>query len=332
VLPLTVFFFLGQQLGSIAFPRMIDGAAVAPSLARALYTVIIGTALMTGGVWVLAQVIDYCAKTFEGKPDPAQAMKLAAYSGTGLWVIAGLFGLAPPLSLLAALGIVSIFTLYRGLPVLMRAPADKALPYAASVIAVAAVMAVVLMALSQCAAMVGGSSVRRAPVAVGAPAAPAPPVAAKVDPDADIDVEKMRRLLPDAIPGGWVRASLTRNNGGTLGFTGPTVEGVYENGAQRIVLRVIDLGRGRAQGAIDAARATLPAFASDRGVISHGEQQGRYVFTQEDRDTGVVRWLTVAGDRLAVAAEGSGGVTQAQLAEALALIDMVRVEQIAKGL
>lgn len=332
VLPFTLLFFVAPQIGAIAFPEVINGKAVAPSVVQALYTIFVGTAFMCGGVWLLAWTIDYFARSFDGERNPAQAMKLAAYSGTGLW-LSGLFGLVPPLVLLGAVGLVSFYTLYRGLPVLMRAPQDKALPYAASVIAVAAVIGVVLMALSGCLALFGGGAVRTPVQAAAVVAAPAAtPKAAAFDPAAPLDAEKLRRLLPDAIPGGWVRAAVTRNNGGTLGFTGPTVEGVYENEGQRIVLRVIDLGAGRAGGAIAALRALRPAFADADGAIVHTDAAGMYVFEEVDRGAGVSRRLTVVGDRIAVAAEGSGGVTPFQLTEALAMVDMVRVEQIAKGL
>ncbi|MDX2233342.1 MAG: Yip1 family protein [Hyphomonadaceae bacterium] len=333
VLPLTAFFFVAPQLGSIAFPEVINGRAVAPSVARALYTIVIGTAFMAAGVWFLAWAIDYFAKTFDAERNADQAMKLAAYSGAGLW-LSGVFGLVPPLMLLGVVGLVSIYTLYRGLPVLMRAPEDKAVAYTASVIATAAVAGVVLMTLSGCLSMLGGSAVRTPTqaAAVAAVAAPAPAPAAVFDPAAPLDGEKLRRLLPDAIPGGWVRAGVTRNNGGALGFTGPTVEAVYENGGRRLVLRVIDLGVGRAAAAIASLRAIQPAYADPEGAVFHGETGGRYTFESVDRAAGVSRWLTVVGDRIAVSAEGSGGVTPAQLAEALALVDMVRVEQIAKGL
>jgi hypothetical protein len=323
VLPFTVFFFVAGQLGDVAF----QDRPVVPALG----TIIVGTAFMCAGVYALAWVIDYLSKHFEGERNAAQAMKLAAYSGTGLW-LSGVFGLVPALMLLSALGLVAIYTLYRGLPVLMKTPPDKALPYAASVVAVGAVLGVILMALSGCFAMIGGAAVRPPPRVIEAPRVLPPPVQRATDPRAPIESDKMRRLLPEAIPGGWVRAGVSSNNGGTLGLTGPTVEAVYERGERRMILRVIDLGPGRAPDMITALRVTRPAFVDDKGAVSHGEAQGRYVFEETDRVRGVVRWLTVAGDRVAVAAEGERGVTQAELAEALALVDMVRVEQIAKGL
>ena len=333
VLPFSLFFFIAPLIGSIAFPQKFNGVAAAPSVVVALYTVFIGTAFMCGGVWLLAWVIDYFATTFGGRRDAAQAMKLAAYSGTGLW-LSGVFGLAPPLVLLGAVGVVAFYTLYRGLPVLMGAPADKTLSYTASVVAAAAVIGVVLMTLSSCFSIMGGSDALRQRVALKAApiVAAAPPAPARADPKAPLDPDKLRRLIPDAIPGGWVRADITRNNGGVLGFTGPTVEGVFENGARRIVLQVVDLGVGRSASAVDALRNEHPAFDDAKGAIVHGVVNGQYAYEEINRVTGATRWLTVIGDRIAVAAEGSGGVTMADLKSAVSLIDMVRVSQIAKGL
>lgn len=329
VLPFTAIFFLAPQLGAIAFPEHINGKPVAPSLVGALYTVIVGTAFMAGGVWALAWIADYLAPTFGGRRDADQALKLAAYSGTGLW-LSGLVGFAPPLILLGAVGIVWIYTLYRGLPVLMHAPEDKTLPYAAAIVGAAIVMMVVLISLSSCMSMFAGPAPAPRPVAAVAPAkarasAPVPAGSGAIDP------EKMRRLIPEAIPGGWVRAGISQNAGGALGVTGPTVEAVFERGGQRIVVRVIDAGAGAAN-AIAALRATQPAQDDPRALIVHGESEGRYTFAKTDRVSGVERWLTLVGGRIAIYAEGQGGVTQGQIQEALGLIDMVRVAQIARGM
>jgi hypothetical protein len=223
--------------------------------------------------------------------------------------------------------------LYRGLPVLMGAPEDKTLSYTASIIAAAAVIGVVLMTLSTCMSIVGGGSAlsdrgaqKAAAAIVAAPVAQAP-----FDPAAALDPDKMRRLIPDAIPGGWVRSDITRNAGGVLGFTGPTVEGVFENGGKRIRIQVVDMGQGRAPAAIATLRAIRPVYENEKGSIRQSDF-GPYTFEEIDRVTGATRWLTVVGDRVVVAAEGAGGVTMDDLKTAVGLIDMVRVEQIAKGL
>jgi uncharacterized protein YqgC (DUF456 family) len=110
--------------------------------------------LTLASVYVMALVIDALAEPFGARKDRLQALKVAAYSATAGW-LAGIFGLFPPLSLLAILGLYSAFLLYRGLGVVMKAPAEKALGYAASVIVVLLVLAIVFAALNTCAMGVG---------------------------------------------------------------------------------------------------------------------------------------------------------------------------------
>jgi hypothetical protein len=96
--------------------------------------------------FVLALIIDALAPTFGGQKSQLQALKVAAYSSTAVWV-AGLFMLIPGLGLLSILGLYSLYLLYLGLPVLMKAPADKALGYTVATIVAAIVIFVVLGAL-----------------------------------------------------------------------------------------------------------------------------------------------------------------------------------------
>ena len=72
-----------------------------------------------------------------------QALKVAAYSSTASWV-AGIFGLIPALSWLRILGLYSLYLLYLGLPVLMKAPQDKAAGYTGVVIIAAIVLFMVI--------------------------------------------------------------------------------------------------------------------------------------------------------------------------------------------
>src|SRR3954462_2831161 len=86
-----------------------------------------GTYLLTlGGVYVLALIIDALAPGFHGTKNQLQALKLAAYGSTASWV-SGIFSIVPGLRWLGMLGLYSLYLLYLGLPVLMKAPEDKAL-------------------------------------------------------------------------------------------------------------------------------------------------------------------------------------------------------------
>jgi Yip1-like protein len=127
---------IGFSLFGIALPfvgryRMPFGTALAQGVVR--------YALAIGSVFVLALVIDALAPTFGGEKNRLQALKVAAYASTAAW-LAGIFTLVPPLAILGVLGLYSLYLLYLGLPVLMKAPEEKALAYTAVVVICALVL------------------------------------------------------------------------------------------------------------------------------------------------------------------------------------------------
>ena len=98
-------------------------------------------------VFVLALIIDALAPSFGGEKNPVQALKLAAYAKTASWV-GGVFFLIPPLSLLALVcALYGLYLIYLGLPVMMKSPADKALPYTVVMILVGIVLGIVFAAI-----------------------------------------------------------------------------------------------------------------------------------------------------------------------------------------
>src|ERR1041384_7447043 len=98
-----------------------------------IVSALIGYVLTIVGVFVVAWLIDFLADKFGGTSNFQSAMKVAAYAPTAAWV-ASVFTLLPILAVLTVLGLYSFYLLYLGLPILMRAPADKALGYLLSVI------------------------------------------------------------------------------------------------------------------------------------------------------------------------------------------------------
>ena len=112
---------------------------VVPNLMRAVIVYLVAFAM----VYIIAGVIDLLAPRFGAEKNFANAVKLSAYSHTPLW-LAGIFLLVPGLSFLLILGLYGFYLLWIGLPMLMKVPDDKALPYAAAVTACALIPAVVL--------------------------------------------------------------------------------------------------------------------------------------------------------------------------------------------
>lgn len=81
------------------------------------------------GAYVAALVLSKLAPTFSSREDFIQALKLVAYSLTPMW-LAGVLSIIPALGALAIIGgLYGIYLLYLGVPVLMKTPADKVIPY-----------------------------------------------------------------------------------------------------------------------------------------------------------------------------------------------------------
>jgi uncharacterized membrane protein len=137
--------FIGGSLIGMSMPYV--GTYRVP-IVSGLVGVILSLAMAVVGVFVLAFIIDALAPTFGAQKSQAQALKLAAYSYTPAW-IAGVFQILPALGILALLGaLYGFYLLYRGIPVLMKAPPDKAVPYTAVVVVVAIVLFFVLAAVT----------------------------------------------------------------------------------------------------------------------------------------------------------------------------------------
>ncbi|MCG6870932.1 MAG: YIP1 family protein [Gammaproteobacteria bacterium] len=110
----------------------------------ALTSSIVGYGLALAGVFIVAQIINALAPSFGGQKDDMQALKVTAYAYTPAW-IGGVFSLLPALSIIGLLlSIYGLYVLYLGLPVLMKAPAEKALGYTAVVIVCAIVVYIVI--------------------------------------------------------------------------------------------------------------------------------------------------------------------------------------------
>jgi hypothetical protein len=90
----------------------------------------IGFVLTLAGVYISALIISKLAPTFQSTSDDRQALKLVAYAETPVW-LAGILTILPLLGSLALLigGLYAIYLFYLGLPVMMKTPQDKVIPY-----------------------------------------------------------------------------------------------------------------------------------------------------------------------------------------------------------
>ena len=133
--------FIGYSLVGMRIP--FGGGVYRTPMSSGITGAVVGYVLTLVGVYVLALIIDGLAPSFDGTKSRIQALKVAAYSATAGW-LAGIFAIIPMLGILGLLGLYSLYLLYLGLPVLMKAPQEKAMGYTVVVIVAGIVLAVVV--------------------------------------------------------------------------------------------------------------------------------------------------------------------------------------------
>ncbi len=147
IAPLAAIGPVAQLIGFSVFGVSLPGPNYRVPIGAGLTSAIVSFALALAGTYVLALIIDALAPTFNGQRSQAQALKVAAYSSTPYW-LAGIFALLPGLWILSLLGLYSVYLLYLGLPVLMKAPRDRALAYTGVVIIAGIVLGIVISTIA----------------------------------------------------------------------------------------------------------------------------------------------------------------------------------------
>ena len=136
--------FIGASLIGVIVP---GGDVVREPIFDGLFSAVLGYVATFVQVLLVALLTDVLALRFGGQRSFANALNLAAYSFTPVW-LAGIFLLLPGLRFLGFTALYGVYLLTKGLPVVMKSPAENAKRYAAAV-AVFAVALMVLTALAQ---------------------------------------------------------------------------------------------------------------------------------------------------------------------------------------
>lgn len=133
--------FIGWSV--IGFGSVLGVAFKAPMGTGLEYAVVLYLGQLLG-TYVTALIIDALAPNFGATKSQIQALKVAAYSSTAVWV-AGIFNIIPSLAIIAGIGaLYSLYLFFVGLPLLMKPAQDKAVSYAVVVIVVAVVVFLVV--------------------------------------------------------------------------------------------------------------------------------------------------------------------------------------------
>lgn len=106
---------------------------------------------LVSGVFALAYLIQWMAKTFDSKPNFIQSLELAAYTATPMLMV-GIAALYPVLWFVTLAGLAavsySVYLLYSGVPIMMNIPEEKGFIYSSSVVTCGLVLLVAIMAFS----------------------------------------------------------------------------------------------------------------------------------------------------------------------------------------
>ena len=340
-----------STIGMVVFGVGAFGFSYKPPLVWALGQGVLTYGLSLAMVFVMALIIDGLAPNFGGTKDRVQAFKVAAYAPTASWV-AGVFGLLPPLAIVALLGgLYSLYILFRGLPKLMKVPEERAGGYFAVVLVVAIVVGFVIamitggmMTMSRMsgaslggAAAVGGTvnvpGQGQVDLAKLQAASKAMEAAAKQmesgegPPPTDPDV--LKAYLPSSI-GGFTRTEVSSSTAGMGGIQGSGAEGKYEKGDARVTLQVVDLGSAAAIMSMAGLANMKSTKETATGYEKVGKVGGR--MTQEKYDNGSRHgeYSILVADRFMIQAEGDG-VSMDELKAAVGAVGTARLEGLAKG-
>jgi hypothetical protein len=126
---------VGQNLGLLGTYRAPLTTGLELAIASLLFAAV--------GVVLMSLIIDALAPTFGAEKSREQALKVAVYSATPVWV-AGMLQIVPALGVVVLLGsLYALYLLYLGLPRLMKCPPEKTAGYLGSVIVCAIVLGLV---------------------------------------------------------------------------------------------------------------------------------------------------------------------------------------------
>lgn len=336
-------------IGLLVFGVHSFGISFRPSPAGLIVQALLQYGLSLLMVYVMALIIDALAPNFGGVKDRLQAFKVAAYAPTASWV-AGVFGLFPPLAIVAILGgLYSLFLIYKGLPKLMKTPEEKAFPYTAVVIVVAIVVSVVvslvtggvlaatgLMApaggigsISGTAKVPGVGEVDLAKLEAASKRMEAAAKQAEAGTATATDPEALKAFLPAGVAG-FARGDVTASSSGAGGYQGSQAEAEYAKGEARLRLQVTDLGAAGALAGMASAFNVNSSKETSTGYEKVGKVGGRMTQESYDRASKHGEYSVLVGDRFMVEAKGDG-VTMDDLKAAVGAVDAGRLEGLAKA-
>lgn len=344
-IPLALIPALAGLIGAIVFGYGMFGFNYKPTIVSALVYTVVSFGVSLASVYLLALIIDGLAPSFGGTKNQIQAFKVAVYASTASW-LAGIFMIYPPLGILGLLGLYSLFLLHRGLPILMKAPQEKATTYTVVVVIAAIVLSIIAAAILSPIRSLGQGSGLMADHSAGTVTFGGNKVDVGKLEEASKKVEAAARqiesgegppstdpsLLKAYLPAdvaGFTRTEVTTGSGGAGGVTGSQAEGIYTKGDASIRLSVTDLGAAGALAGMAGAFNVQSSTESDGKYEKVGKVDGRMTTESYNATSKHGEYSVLVGDRFMVAAEGDG-VRIEELKAAVASVGPARLEALAK--
>jgi len=351
VIPLAAIGPIAHLIGMLVFGIGFLGISYRPSIGVALGGAVTMYVLALIGTFVMALVIDWLAPNFGATKNPVSAMKVVAFSMTAAW-IAGIFQIIPNLSWLALVGLYSLYLLWIGLPLLMKAPTDKAPAY---VIVSIVVCAVAMVVVNYAALSISGSFMRPPLLAdsgsvsgtmsvpglgsvdlgkVNEAAAKMTAATEKMQADAKngtataVPVAALQAMLPATIAG-FTRGDVESSSGAAAGIGGSRAEGRYTLGDQSFSLSVADMGAigslATLGGAINAQSSKQTATGYEKTEMVNGSMVSEKWNTESHSGS----YETMVASRFMVSADGNAPSIDT-LKQAVATVDTGALASLAK--
>jgi hypothetical protein len=338
---------LSSLIGGQIFGYGMMGLSWRPSLMGAISMAVAQYVLSLVSLFLLAFIINALAPTFGGQKNGLKAFKVAAYSATAGW-LAGIFSLIPSLAMLGILGLYSLYLLYTGLPLLMKAPQEKAVGYTIVTIVAAVVLTLLATAI---AAPIGGmfagggmmsgreeiSGEIKLPgggtVDMGKlndaskqmeAAAKRMEAAANGEPGATVAPAALQAMLPARI-GGYAR---TETESASMAG-GAHASARYEGGDRSFRLEVTDMAAVGALAGLGAAMNVQSSKQTATGYEKTETIDGRVVTEQWDNQSHDGKFGTTIANRFMVEASGSANSID-ELKAAVTAIGLDKLAAMAK--
>lgn len=150
VAPLAAIPPVCGAIGAYIFGTAAGGVVIRPALGETIVSAVVTWLVSIALVFILGIIVNAVAQNFDAEQNDLSAQKMAAYSLTPAF-LSGIFSLWPPVWWVSLFALAAMaYIMYRGLPILMKAPEERALAYAATVTMATLVAGILLFGLASC--------------------------------------------------------------------------------------------------------------------------------------------------------------------------------------